>query len=101
MKKLNGHFDVILDAISANHDFTDYLNLLDLDGKLLVVGLPMEDPKVSPFSLVGKRRSVTGSMIGGIKETQEMLMNFDAATTHTNTHTHTHTHTHTQTTECH
>jgi len=35
--------------------------------------LPMEDPKVSPFSLVGKRRSVTGSMIGGIKETQEML----------------------------
>ena len=73
MKKLNGHFDVILDAISANHDFTDYLNLLDLDGKLLVVGLPMEDPKVSPFSLVGKRRSVTGSMIGGIKETQEML----------------------------
>jgi uncharacterized zinc-type alcohol dehydrogenase-like protein len=73
MKKLNGHFNVILDAISANHNFTDYLNLLDLDGKLLVVGLPMEDPKVSPFSLVGKRRSVTGSMIGGIKETQEML----------------------------
>jgi alcohol dehydrogenase (NADP+) len=73
MQKLHGHFDVILDAISANHDFTDYLNLLDLDGKLLVVGLPMEDPKVSPFSLIGKRRSVTGSMIGGIKETQEML----------------------------
>ncbi|NJE06716.1 NAD(P)-dependent alcohol dehydrogenase, partial [Thermococcus sp. M36] len=42
------YFDVILDAISAKHDFTQYLDLLDLDGKLLVVGLPSEQPKVSP-----------------------------------------------------
>ncbi|MDE3234337.1 MAG: NAD(P)-dependent alcohol dehydrogenase [Bacteroidota bacterium] len=73
MKKYNGYFDVILDAISANHDYTKYLDLLDIDGKLLVVGLPSEDPKVSPFSLITNRRSITGSMIGGIKETQEML----------------------------
>jgi uncharacterized zinc-type alcohol dehydrogenase-like protein len=73
MNKLASHFDVIVDAISANHDYTKYLNLLDINGKLLVVGLPMEEPKVSPFSLITNRRSITGSMIGGIKETQEML----------------------------
>jgi len=73
MKKYDSYFDIILDAISANHDFTKYLNLLDLDGKLLVVGLPSEEPKVKPFSLIKNRRSVIGSMIGGIKETQEML----------------------------
>ncbi|MBA4197420.1 MAG: hydroxyacid dehydrogenase [Chitinophaga sp.] len=67
------YFDVILDAISAKHDFTQYLDLLDLDGKLLVVGLPSEQPKVSPFSLITNRRSIIGSMIGGMKETQEML----------------------------
>ncbi len=73
MKEHDSYFDIILDAVSANHDFTKYLNLLDIDGKLLVVGLPSEDPKVKPFSLIKNRRSVIGSMIGGIKETQEML----------------------------
>jgi uncharacterized zinc-type alcohol dehydrogenase-like protein len=73
MKKLNSHFDVIVDAISANHDFSAYLDLLDTNGKLLVVGLPIEQPKVSPFSLITNRRSIIGSCIGGIKETQEML----------------------------
>jgi uncharacterized zinc-type alcohol dehydrogenase-like protein len=73
MKKLNSHFDVIVDAISANHDFSSYLDLLDTNGKLLVVGLPIEQPKVSPFSLITNRRSIIGSCIGGIKETQEML----------------------------
>ena len=73
MKEYASYFDVILDAISANHDFTPYLNLLDLNGKLLVVGLPSEQPKVSPFSLISNRRSIIGSMIGGMKETQEML----------------------------
>ena len=66
-------FDVVLDAISADHDYTQYLNLLALNGKLLVVGLPEHQPKVSPFALVKNRRSIIGSMIGGIKETQEML----------------------------
>jgi len=73
MAKHNNYFDVILDAISANHDYTQYLNLLALNGKLMVVGLPTETPKVSPFSLITNRRSVIGSCIGGMKETQEML----------------------------
>jgi uncharacterized zinc-type alcohol dehydrogenase-like protein len=73
MKKYKSYFDVILDAISANHDFTTYLNLLATNGKLMVVGLPIESPKVQPFSLVTNRRSVIGSSIGGMQETQEML----------------------------
>jgi uncharacterized zinc-type alcohol dehydrogenase-like protein len=73
MKKHHNYFDVILDAISANHDYSQYLNLLALNGKLMVVGLPTEAPKVQPFSLVSNRRSVIGSCIGGMKETQEML----------------------------
>ena len=73
MSKYSSYFDVVLDAISANHDYTTYLNLLGIDGKLMVVGLPIESPKVQPFSLVTNRRSVIGSCIGGMKETQEML----------------------------
>jgi uncharacterized zinc-type alcohol dehydrogenase-like protein len=73
MKAAYSHFDVILNTISANHNYKKYLNLLDLNGKMLVVGLPAEDPKTSPFALIKNRRSITGSMIGGTKETQEML----------------------------
>lgn len=73
MNNYNSYFDVILDAISANHDYTTYLSLLGINGKLMVVGLPIESPKVQPFSLVTNRRSVIGSCIGGMKETQEML----------------------------
>ncbi len=73
MKDADSYFDVILNTISANHDYKKYLDLLDLDGKLLIVGLPPEDPKVKPFALLKNRRSITGSMIGGTKETQEML----------------------------
>jgi len=73
MKKSNSHFDVVLDAISANHDYENFLKLLRLNGKLLVVGLPAEEPKVNPFELIKNRRSIIGSMIGGTMETQEML----------------------------
>jgi uncharacterized zinc-type alcohol dehydrogenase-like protein len=73
MKAADSYFDVILNTISANHDYEKYLDLLDLDGKLLAVGLPAEYPKVKPFALLKNRRSITGSMIGGTKETQEML----------------------------
>ena len=72
MASYKRYFNVLLDAVSANHNYTKYLDLLDIDGKLLVVGLPQEQPKVSPFSLITNRRSIIGSMIGGIKETQEM-----------------------------
>jgi len=73
LAKLDSSFDVVLDAISADHDYTPYLNLLTLHGKLLVVGLPEHQPKVLPFALIKNRRSIIGSMIGSIKETQEML----------------------------
>lgn len=73
MKKHAGYFDVMLDTISANHDYTDFIRMLTLEGKLLVVGLPIETPRIAPGALISKRRSIIGSMIGGMKETQEML----------------------------
>ena len=73
MKKLESYFDVVLDAVSGNHDYEIYLKLLGVQGKLLVVGLPAEDPKVDSFELIKNRRCIIGSMIGGTKETQEML----------------------------
>lgn len=74
MKKARGSFDFILNTISAEHEYNDYLSLLDRDGTMVVVGIP-EKPSVAPaFTLIGKRRSLAGSMIGGIKETQEMLI---------------------------
>jgi uncharacterized zinc-type alcohol dehydrogenase-like protein len=73
MKQHESHFDVIVDAISGNHDYESYLKLLGVNGKLLVVGLPADQPKVNPFELIKNRRCIIGSMIGGTKETQEML----------------------------
>ena len=73
MKKYDSHFDVLLNTVSANHDYEKYLNLLSYEGKMMIVGLPKEEPKVKPFALLKNRRSITGSMIGGTKETQEML----------------------------
>ena len=73
MKKSYGYFDVLLNTVSANHDYEPYLNLLGLNGTMLIVGLPSQPPIVHPFNLLANRRSITGSMIGGIKETQEML----------------------------
>ena len=73
MKKLQGKFDFILSTISAQHDYNQYLNLLTLNGTMVVVGVPPQPSTVHAFSLIGKRRSLAGSLIGGIKETQEML----------------------------
>ena len=73
MKKLQGKFDFILSTISAQHDYNEYLNLLTLNGTMVVVGVPPQPSTVHAFSLIGKRRSLAGSLIGGIKETQEML----------------------------
>ena len=73
LKKYDSYFDVLLNTVSANHEYEKYLNLLDVNGKMMIVGLPPEDPKLSPFAMLRNRRSITGSMIGGIKETQEML----------------------------
>jgi len=73
MKKHTGSFDFILDAVSADHDINAYLNLLGRDGNLTMVGAPSEPLRVPAFSLIMRRRSLAGSAIGGIAETQEML----------------------------
>ena len=72
MHQLQGHFDFLLSTISAPHDYNDYLKLLGLNGTMVVVGVPTQPSAVQAFSLIGKRRSIGGSWIGGIKETQEM-----------------------------
>jgi len=73
MKKHAGSFDFILDAVSADHDINAYINLLGVDGNLTLVGAPAKPVGVSAFSLIMGRRSFSGSAIGGIAETQEML----------------------------
>jgi uncharacterized zinc-type alcohol dehydrogenase-like protein len=73
MKKHAGSFDFILDAVSADHDINAYINLLGVDGNLTLVGAPAKPLGVSAFNLIMRRRSFSGSAIGGIPETQEML----------------------------
>ena len=73
MKKHAGSFDFILDTVSANHDIGAYINLLTRDGNITLVGAPPRPLEVAAFSLLLKRRSLSGSLIGGIAETQEML----------------------------
>lgn len=68
-----GSFDFILDAVSADHDLNVYLSLLKRDGTLTLVGAPEKPTPVSSFSLIMGRRTLSGSPIGGIRETQEML----------------------------
>lgn len=72
-KKLAGHFDLILNTVSANLDMGKYLGLLAVDGTLVELGIPEKPMAVPVFPLAGGRRSLSGSMIGGIPETQEML----------------------------
>ncbi len=73
MQKHAGSFDFILDTVSAEHDINAYLHMLGLDGNLTLVGAPDEPLAVSAFALLFGRKSLSGSLIGGIKETQEML----------------------------
>lgn len=72
-EKLRGNFDLIINTVSAEMDWNAYLNLLKLDGSMVVVGIPEKPAAISSFSLIMGRRSLAGSLIGGIKETQEML----------------------------
>jgi uncharacterized zinc-type alcohol dehydrogenase-like protein len=65
MKKAESHFNVVLDAISANHDYENFLKLLSVNGKLLIVGLPAEQPKVNQFELIKNRRSIIDRRHGG------------------------------------
>jgi len=73
MQKHAGSFDFILDAVSADHDINAYINLLHRDGNLTLVGAPEKPLAVAAFGLLFGRRSLSGSLIGGIAETQEML----------------------------
>ena len=72
-EKLQGQFDLIICTVSAGIDWNQYLNLVAVDGAMVVVGIPEKEVPVGAFSLVMGRRSLAGSLIGGIKETQEML----------------------------
>jgi uncharacterized zinc-type alcohol dehydrogenase-like protein len=71
-KENAGRFNFIIDTVSAQHDYNAYLNLLKRDGIMVLVGVPEQTPLASP-SLIMKRRRLAGSLIGGIRETQEML----------------------------
>ena len=71
--RLGDHFDLIVDTISAVHDYDRYLGMLRLDGVMVLVGVPPAPVPVKASSLIGGRRSLSGSLIGGIAETQEML----------------------------
>jgi alcohol dehydrogenase (NADP+) len=72
-EKLAGSFDLIICTVGTEIDWNAYLNLLKVDGDFVVVGIPENPVPVHAFSLVPARRSISGSMIGSIKETQEML----------------------------
>ena len=71
--KLAGSLDLIISTVSAQVDWNQYLSLLRVDGTMVVVGLPEKDIPIAAFSLTARRRSLAGSQIGGIGETQEML----------------------------
>lgn len=73
MKAKAGYFDFLLNTVSAVNDYNAYLNLLTLDGTMVLVGAPPAPVPVSGFALIGRRRRLAGSLIGGIRETQEML----------------------------
>jgi uncharacterized zinc-type alcohol dehydrogenase-like protein len=72
-KKLAGRFDLLIDTISAPHDYNKYLGLLRVEGAMVLLGVPPEPAPVAAIALIGGRRILTGSLIGGIQETQEML----------------------------
>ena len=73
LKAVGNYFDFIINTVSAQLDLPTYVNLLRRDGTMILLGVPTEAPQLHAFNLIGKRRRVAGSLIGGIAETQEML----------------------------
>lgn len=73
VKAAKGSFDFILDTVSAPHDFNLYLSLLRTNGTMICVGVPDKPAAIAAFSIIGGRKSLAGSGIGGLAETQEML----------------------------
>ncbi|WP_413569525.1 NAD(P)-dependent alcohol dehydrogenase [Bdellovibrio sp. HCB117] len=72
-KKYNRYFDVIINTVSAGLNLNQYLQLVKRDGSMVLLGVPEKPEPVHPFPLIMARRSLAGSLIGGIAETQEML----------------------------
>ena len=72
-KGITGYFDFIIDTVSAKHDYNTYLAFLKTNGVHICVGAPPTPSEISAFTLIGGRKSLAGSLIGGIAETQEML----------------------------
>jgi len=72
-KKLRGNFDLIINTASIEMDLNKYLKMLNLDGTMVIVGLPENKMQFNAYSVTSARRSIAGSVIGGIRETQEML----------------------------
>jgi uncharacterized zinc-type alcohol dehydrogenase-like protein len=73
MNELANRFHFIIDTVSAPHDYNSYLSLLKTDGVMVLLGAPPQPTSVGAFPLILARRSLVGSLVGGIKETQEML----------------------------
>jgi uncharacterized zinc-type alcohol dehydrogenase-like protein len=73
VRNVSNYFDFIINTVSASTDLNQYLGTLRLDGTMVLLGVPPEAPQVNTFNLIGKRRRLAGSLIGGIQETQEML----------------------------
>ncbi len=67
------YFDLIINTISAQHDYGKFLSMINIDGTMVLLGIPPKPTEVHAFSFIGRRRSLAGSLIGGIQETQEML----------------------------
>jgi alcohol dehydrogenase (NADP+) len=72
-KRLKGYFDLLINTLAVEIDWDQYLNLLALDGTMVVVGIPEKKSPIGAYPLIIARRSLAGSVIGGIRETQEML----------------------------
>lgn len=73
MKKMSNSFNFIIDTVSAKHDYNEYLTLLKTDGVMVLLGVPPEPAPVHAGRLIFGRKSLVGSLVGGIQETQEML----------------------------
>jgi len=71
--KLKNHFDLIINTVSSDLDWNKYLGLANIDGSMVLLGVPEKPVPMGAFPLISGRRSLAGSMIGGIAETQEML----------------------------
>lgn len=72
-KTLKGYFDLIINTLSVEIDWDQYLNLLTIEGTMVVVGVPEKKTPIGVMTLINGHRSLAGSAIGGIKQTQEML----------------------------